>query len=298
VIASSAQVPPRVLRLDRRGGVEVVARAAAESVAPAALAEPRHLSWTTAAGRPLHGLYYPPTSPRFASSGLPPAILMVHGGPNSQAHTAHNPRNQFFATRGYAVFEVNYRGSTGYGRAYRQALDGQWGVADLEDTVAASERLVELRLADPGRLVVMGSSAGGYTVLRALTARPGYFRAGVCVYGIANLFTLASGTHKLEERYLDSLLGVLPAAAAVYRERSPLFAVEALRDPVAVYHGADDQVVPPAQSEALVESLRRRQVPHEYRVFPGEGHGWRRPETIEAFFQSVEAFLRQHVLFA
>ena len=222
----------------------------------------------------------------------------MHGGPTSRADVGYSPRHQFLATRGYAVLDVDYRGSAGYGRRYMEALRGQWGLRDVEDSIGGAGHLIDSGLADPERLVIMGGSAGGYTVLRALTVHPGFFKAGICLYGISNLFTLATDTHKFEARYLDALVGPLPAAAAAYRERSPIFAANQLRDPVAIFQGADDQVVPPSQAEAIVASLRRRNVPHQYHLYEGEGHGWRRPETIAAFHKALEAFLKQYVLFA
>ena len=178
------------------------------------------------------------------------------------------------------------------------ALRAQWGLLDVTDAISGAQHLFSSGLADPERLVIMGGSAGGYTVLRALTTRPGFFRAGICLYGVANLFTLAADTHKFESRYLDSMIGPLPAAAAVYRNRSPVYAADQLRDPIAIFQGTDDQVVPPAQAEEIVASLRRRNIPHVYHLYEGEGHGWRKPETVRAFYQACEAFLRQHVLFA
>jgi dipeptidyl aminopeptidase/acylaminoacyl peptidase len=151
---------------------------------------------------------------------------------------------------------------------------------------------------DADKLILMGGSAGGYTVLQVLIQHPGFFKAALCLYGISNLFTLASSTHKFEAHYLDSLIGPLPQAAADYRTRSPLLHAERIRDPIAVFQGADDQVVPKEQAEAIVASLRQRGVPHEYHLYPGEGHGWRRADTIATFYASVEAFLHRHVLLA
>jgi dipeptidyl aminopeptidase/acylaminoacyl peptidase len=205
---------------------------------------------------------------------------------------------QYFATRGFAVLQVNYRGSTGYGKAYVEALRGQWGVADVEDAVTGAQYLVDQGWADAEKLVIMGGSAGGYTVLQALVRHPGFFKAGLCLYGIANLFTLAAATHKFEARYLDGLIGPLPHAAALYRERSPLFHAAAIQDPVAVFQGEIDQVVPKDQAEAIVASLVSRGVPHEYHAYAGEGHGFRKTETIAHFYTAVEAFLRQYVVFA
>jgi dipeptidyl aminopeptidase/acylaminoacyl peptidase len=247
----------------------------------------------------VHGLLYlPPGVGQPGETALPPAVVRIHGGPTSQAVASYNQAAQFFATRGYAVLDVNYRGSTGYGRAYMEALRGRWGICDVEDAVSGARHLAAAGLADSGRIVIMGGSAGGYTVLEALCRAPGLFRSGICRYGVARLFALAADTHKFEERYLDSLVGPLPAAAALYRERSPLFHADLLQDPIAVFQGEIDQVVPRAQSDSIVESLRRRGVPHEYHIYAGEGHGWRKSETIEAFYAAVERFLRQHALFA
>jgi dipeptidyl aminopeptidase/acylaminoacyl peptidase len=153
-------------------------------------------------------------------------------------------------------------------------------------------------LADASRLVIMGGSAGGYTVLKCLVDHPGFFRAALCLYGVSNMFTLAADTHKFEERYLDSMLGPLPEASAVYRERSPIFNADRIVDPIALFQGEIDRVVPKAQAESIVESLRRRGVPHEYHLYEGEGHGWRKAETIEAFYRTVERFLEQYVIYA
>ncbi|MFH1571793.1 MAG: S9 family peptidase [Gemmatimonadota bacterium] len=287
----------RVLSL-HRGRLCAHARATGETLDPEALSEPRSVTWAAPDGTPVHGLYWPPASLADEGTGRPPLVVDIHGGPTGQTLAACDPAVQYLATRGYAVLAVNYRGSSGYGRRYMLALRGQWGALDVEDATGGARHLVDADLADPGRLVIMGGSAGGYTVLRALTTHPGFFRAGVCCYGISDLLALARDTHRFEARYLDSLLGPLPAAAALYRERSPLFAADRIRDPVAIFQGADDEVVPRAQSDAIAESLRRRGVPHLYTVFEGEGHGWRRPQTIDAYIRAVEAFLREHVLFA
>lgn len=303
-IASSSTVSARVISFLARppeGGpasISIQRRSADESVPAGELAAPESVRWTAPDGTVVHGLYYAPASERFAGSGLPPAIIGVHGGPTGQARASYNARAQFLATRGYAYLEVNYRGSTGYGKAYMAALRGQWGVLDVEDAVGGARYLVEAGLADPERLVIMGGSAGGYTVLKSMADHPGFFKAGICLYGVSNLFTLAAETHKFEERYLDSMIGPLPEAGALYRERSPVFHADRIVDPIAVFQGEIDRVVPKAQSDEIVTSLRRRGVPHEYHVYEGEGHGWRKKETIAAFYQAVEAFLKQYVIFA
>ena len=296
-IASSSAIPPRVVTVALQAGTtRIRARATGETVAPAALATPRPVTWEID-GATVHGLLYAPTSERYTSAGLPPAIVRVHGGPTSATTAAYNAAAQFFASRGYAVLEVNHRGSTGYGRDYLRALREGWGVVDIADTAAGARYLADAGLADPGRLVIMGGSAGGYTVLQTLVTHPGLFRAALCLYGVANLFTLATDTHKFEERYLDSLVGPLPETSDRYRDRSPIYHADRLRDPIAIFQGAIDPVVPPAQAELIVAALRRSGVPHEYHLYEGEGHGWRKRETIEAFWTAVDRFLREYVLF-
>ena len=299
-IASAPTLPPRIitLSLDSPSSPRVCRRSAAEHVPAAELSTPQALTWGTAGGEVVHGLLYLPRSPRVQGRGQPPAIIHIHGGPTSQAVASFHPQTQFFTTRGYAVLQVNHRGSTGYGKAYVEALRGHWGVYDVEDAISGAQYLVAQGWASARHLVIMGGSAGGYTVLQALVGHPGFFKAAVCLYGIANLFTLAATTHKFEAHYLDSLIGPLPDAAALYRERSPLFAAERIRDPIALFQGEIDQVVPRAQADAIVASLTSRGVPHEYHVYAGEGHGWRKAETMAHFYTTVDAFLRQYVLFA
>jgi dipeptidyl aminopeptidase/acylaminoacyl peptidase len=298
-IASSSTMSARIVSWKPGEAHEQVhRRSTGENVPADDLSSPRPVQWTAPDGSTVHGLYYPPASSRVASTGLPPAIVDIHGGPTGQSRAYHNARAQFFATRGYAYLEVNYRGSVGYGKPYMAALRGQWGILDVEDAVGGAGYLADAGLADPDRLVIMGGSAGGYTVLKVLVDHPGTFKAGLCLYGVSNMFTLAADTHKFEERYLDSMLGPLPEAGAIYRERSPIFDADRIVDPVAIFQGEIDRVVPKAQSEEIVASLRRRGVPHEYHLYEGEGHGWRKRETIEAFYAAVEAFLKQYVIYA
>ncbi len=205
---------------------------------------------------------------------------------------------QFFATRGYAVLLVNYRGSVGYGRDYMLRLRNSWGLCDVEDSVSGARYLADQRLIDPERTVIMGGSAGGFTVLQTMAHRPEAFTAGVNLFGVANQFHLAAMTHKFESRYTDSLIGPLPEAAALYRERSPINHADKIRRPLAIFQGDVDQVVPRGQSDAIAAVLRQNNVPHVYHVYDGEGHGWRKAETIEHFYNEVERFLKEHVLFA
>ncbi|HJP32553.1 MAG TPA: S9 family peptidase [Candidatus Latescibacteria bacterium] len=301
VVASTPHQSDRILslRTTRQSAAPAVqARSGSEALDSAALSSPEAVDWTAADGSAAHGLYYPPSNPGFDSDGLPPLLVHVHGGPTGQSDVSYDAEVQYFATRGWGVLLVNHRGSTGYGRRYMTAMRGNWGVYDVEDSIGGARHLVDESRVDASRLVISGGSAGGYTVLRTLTLHPGFFRAGVCRYGISNLFGLSDTTHKFESRYNDHLLGPLPEAAPRYRERSPINAADALQDPVILFQGTEDDVVPRDQSDAIVESLRERGIPHEYHVYEGEGHGFRRPETKRHYLQAVDAFLRRHVLFA
>jgi dipeptidyl aminopeptidase/acylaminoacyl peptidase len=299
VVASGGRQPSRVVVFDLKDGAESVRRRAdGESVRKSALSQPEPFSWTSFDGETAQGIYWPPASENFEGTGAPPLIVLPHGGPTSQVFGAWHPQAQFFATRGYAVLCPNYRGSTGYGREYMLKLRENWGIYDVQDSRTGAEALAARGLADPSRLVIMGGSAGGYTVLQSLVEMPGFYKAAICMFGVANMFTLAADTHKFEARYLDSMLGPLPEAAAVYRDRAPIFHIDKIKDPVAVFQGEIDRVVPREQSDTIVASLKARGVPHEYHLYPGEGHGWRKQETIDAFYKSVEAFLRTYVLFA
>ena len=291
-IASAPTLPPRLLAVPVKSQERprVCRRSASENVPVSELSTPQALTWL----RPEATWYMDCSMPRavaaFRGSGPPPAIIHIHGGPTSQAMAGFHPQTQFFTTRGYAVLQVNHRGSTGYGKAYVDALRGQWGVYDVEDTVSGAQYLVEQGLASMHHLVLMGGSAGGYTVLQTLVRHPGVFKAAICLYGISNLFTLAATTHKFEAHYLDSLIGPLPEAAALYRERSPLFAADRLREPIALFQGEIDQVVPKAQADAIVASLKSRGVPHEYHVYAGKDTAGARPKPLRTFTQPWRRF--------
>jgi dipeptidyl aminopeptidase/acylaminoacyl peptidase len=298
-VGSGPTTPLRIVTHDFSAGTtRVVARASSELVPQEALSRCEPISFVSADGEMAHGLYYAPASERFTGVGKPPLVVLIHGGPTSQAKAGYNSQAQFLATRGYAVLLVNYRGSTGYGREYMLKLRGNWGICDVEDALGGARHLGESGRIDPERTVIMGGSAGGFTVLQAMTQQPEAFAAGVCLFGVADQFHLAAETHKFEAHYLDSLLGPLPQAAAIYRERSPLFFADRIRRPLAIFQGEIDKVVPRRQSDAIVEALKRNNTPHVYHVYEGEGHGWRKRETIEHFYTAVEAFLRQYVLFA
>ena len=305
LIAQGSTIPPRIVTCTLGVGSKqnisqprIHRFSTTETIPQGDLSTPEDVTWPSSDGETVHGLYYAPHNEAFVGRGKPPAIVQVHGGPTSQYVIGYHAQAQFFTSRGYAVLQVNHRGSTGYGRAYRKALNGRWGIVDVEDTAAGARFLTQSEQADGKRLVIMGGSAGGYTVLRCLTEHPGLFRAALCLYGVSDLFRLALETHKFEAHYLDSLVGELPEASATYRERSPIYSVDKIVDPIAIFQGEDDRVVPKEQSEMIVASLRRRGITHEYHLYSGEGHGFRKAETIEAFYRDVERFLRENILFA
>ncbi len=234
-----------------------------------------------------HAFYYPPFNGTHCGPNgeKPPLIVLAHGGPTSQSTTALNIKIQYWCSRGFAVVDVNYRGSTGYGRDYRMALDGKWGVSDVEDVCRAAQYLVERGLADPERLAIKGGSAGGYTVLAALTFTD-TFKAGASLYGIGDLETLVLDTHKFESRYVDSLVGPYPEQKALYQQRSPIHHVDQLQCPVIFFQGDQDKVVPPNQAQAMVEALDKKGLPVAYVLFAGEGHGFRQAENIVAAIEN------------
>jgi dipeptidyl aminopeptidase/acylaminoacyl peptidase len=298
LLASGGRLPTRVITTGDSGGTHIWKRSTSEDLSPDTYALPQTLTWSGMDGDEVFGMYYEPQNEGHEGVGLPPLMILVHGGPTGQRGASFDAGAQFFASRGYAVLQVNYRGSTGYGRAYRDKLKGSWGIYDVQDAVSGAKYLVEDEQVDGSKLVIMGGSAGGFTVLKALEDYPGFFKAGICLYGVANHFTLAADTHKFEERYLDTMLGPLPEASDLYRERSPLFFADKIQDAIAVFQGEDDKVVPRAQSDEIVAALKRTGVPHEYHLYPGEGHGFRKTETIEKFYTTVLKFLRQYVIFA
>ncbi|GIU84218.1 MAG: peptidase [Acidimicrobiales bacterium] len=233
---------------------------------------PEHLVVPTDEGE-LHAYLYLPGT-KSADGRKPPLMIRVHGGPTSAARLHYTPEVHFWTSRGFAVGEVDYRGSTGYGRSYRKALEGRWCELDVRDCVAAAEHLVESGLVDPRRIVIRGSSAGGATVLLAL-AESDVFAAGVALYPVCDLLTLASQTHEFERSYNDRLLGPLPECEDLYRRRSPLARVAQIRGAVLVMQGTEDRVVPPSQVESLVAELEKHRIPHAVAFFEGEGHGFR-----------------------
>ena len=297
LIAQSPSLPARIIIL-QAGQTRVAARSRADDLFPADLPVAREVDWISSDGARVYGTYYAPANRNYTAEGLPPMVVYIHGGPTSATRIGFDLDTSFFTSRGYAYLDVNYRGSTGFGRSYREALRDNWGKLDLQDAVEGARAVVNMGLADPSRLIIKGGSAGGYTVLNALIHYPGFFKAGLCSYGVSNLFTLEMDTHKFESHYNASLIGSLPEAAQKYHDFSPIFHADNIRDALAVFQGADDKVVPQSQSDSIVEALKANHVPHIYRVYPGEGHGFRKSESIIDFYGTIERFLLQYVIFS
>jgi dipeptidyl aminopeptidase/acylaminoacyl peptidase len=252
---------------------------------------PEPIAFSTRDGALAHAYFYPPRNPGFAPppDARPPLLVMSHGGPTASATPTLNPRIQFYTSRGWAVLDVNYRGSTGFGRAYRRALDGKWGVVDVTDCEDGVRFLARSGRIDADRVAIRGGSAGGYTTLCALTFGS-TFAAGASWYGIGDLELLAADTHKFESRYIERLVGPYPAQRDLYRERSPVHHVDRLSAGVIFLQGLEDRVVPPNQAEAMVNALRAKQLPVAYVTFPGEGHGFRDARNIQRAIEAEFSF--------
>lgn len=244
--------------------------------------------------RPCYAFYYPPKNTQYHGNKntKPPLIVMSHGGPTAMTNNSLSPAIQFWTNRGFAIVDVNYGGSTGFGKKYRDSLHGNWGVVDVEDCIAAAQYLVSEGLADENALLIRGGSAGGYTTLCALTFHD-IFAAGMSRYGVADLESLASDSHKFEARYLDSVVGDYPKEKALYRSRSPIHSTDKLSCPILLLQGEDDKVVPPNQAEMMVAALNEKEIPYAYRLYKGEGHGFRKSDTIIDALNSELYFYRK-----
>ncbi|SEE74083.1 S9 family peptidase [Jiangella alba] len=276
VIAAGYRHAPAVVLLDpATGGTGEVVRDNG-TVAPETVAVPEAITYPTTDGAVAHAFWYPPTVP---VDGPPPLIVNCHGGPTGHVVPVLDLRQQYWTSRGYGYLELNFRGSSGYGRAYREALEGTWGVVDVDDAVAGAEYLVAKGLADGSRLVVRGLSGGGWLTLCAMAFRD-VFAAGGSMNGVADAYKMATDTHKFESRYLDSLIGPLPEAKELYAERSPVTAAEHITAPLILLQGEADHVVPADQAEAIAVVLRERGVEHEHHVYAGEGHLFAKAENL------------------
>jgi dipeptidyl aminopeptidase/acylaminoacyl peptidase len=284
-IGGSPTQPPAVVRVTLAAmEPEILRVSVAEPIDPPWISVPEPVTFDAphlpAPSRKVHAFYYPPTNPSVeAPAGTkPPLIVLTHGGPTGTTEAILDPEVQFWTSRGFAILDVNYSGSTGHGRAYRERLNGQWGVLDVEDAVAGAEAMVAAGKADPGRLAIRGGSAGGYTTLAALTFHT-TFKAGASYYGISDIEVLARDTHKFESRYLDSLIGPYPARRDLYRARSPIHSANRLSSALILFQGLEDKVVPPNQSEMMAEAARKKGLPVAYIAYEGEQHGFRKAET-------------------
>lgn len=285
---------PEIVRWDpSTDTVDVIRSGRDLSVDSEHLPDPEHIVFASTDGEEAHGWFYRPAGTAVAPAGeLPPLLVLAHGGPTSRARTELSLALRYWTTRGFAVVDVDYRGSTGYGRTYRQALQGRWGVADVDDCIAAAQYLADSGLVDADRLLIKGSSAGGLTVLGALVSTD-LFAAGGSRYGVADLRALAAETHKFEARYCDRLIAPWPEGADIYDARSPVNRFDDLETPMIVLQGDADVVVPPSQAEALVSALKANDIPHASLVFKGVGHGFRDAETIVAALQAELSFFCQ-----
>lgn len=284
--------PAALVEVDWNSGELTTVKASSERILdPALVSRAEAISWPGPLGE-VHAWYYPPTNPEFCgpAGDLPPVQVWSHGGPTAFSGPEYRLATQFWTSRGIGIVDVNYGGSAGYGRAYRERLRGNWGIVDVRDCADAASTLVERGLADPARLSIRGGSAGGYTTLAAL-AFTDVFSAGISLYGIGDLETLATDTHKFESRYLDGLVAAYPEGRQTYLDRSPIHHLDRLSCPMLILQGGQDRVVPPSQAEQMVLALRAKGLPVAYVLFPDEGHGFRRAENVIATAQSALTFL-------
>ncbi len=295
LLAGSPTEPRSVVQLDlATGQCEVLRRSSGVPVDPGYLSPPQPIEFPTEDGLSAHAFFYPPRNRDYVAppGERPPLLVISHGGPTGATSSTLDLDVQYWTSRGIAVLDVNYGGSTGYGRAYRQRLEGRWGVVDVDDCANGARCLVARGAVDGDRLIIRGGSAGGYTTLCALTFRD-VFQAGASYYGVSDLTALAQETHKFESRYLDRLIGPYPERADLYRERSPIHFTDRLSCPVIFFQGLEDPVVPPSQAESMVEALRAKGLPVAYVPFEGEQHGFRRAEHIKRALEAELYFYAQ-----
>ncbi|MEO5696505.1 MAG: prolyl oligopeptidase family serine peptidase, partial [Burkholderiaceae bacterium] len=281
-VGASETAPEAVVRLDLGSReLRTLRQSSRTLLAPAQVSIAEPITFSTEDGLQAHAFFYAPTNPGFRGPDgeRPPLIVISHGGPTSATDAAFKWGLQYWTSRGFAIVDVNYGGSTGHGRAYRQRLDGQWGVVDVDDSINAARHLIARGDVDPERVLIRGASAGGYTTLCALTFHD-FFKAGASHYGIGDLEALVRDTHKFESRYVDRLVGPYPAAQALYRSRSPINFTDRLTCPMILFQGTEDKAVPPAQAQAMFDAVEAKGLPVACLMFEGEQHGFRRAETI------------------
>lgn len=282
-VVGSPSLPTSLVRFrDGTLHAETIRSSSRLDIDPGYLSQPETIEYPTTDGQTAYAFFYPPKNADFTAppTELPPLLVKSHGGPTSSASSRLSLDIQFWTSRGFGVLDVNYRGSTGFGREYRKQLNGRWGIADVDDCVAGAQALVKAGRVDGERLAIRGGSAGGYTTLCALTFRR-LFKAGASYYGIGDLEALTRDTHKFESRYPERLVGPYPKERHEYRKRSPIHFTDSLSCPIIFFQGLEDKIVPPNQAERMVESLRKKGIPVEYVPFPGEQHGFRKAENIQ-----------------
>ncbi|MBD3882294.1 S9 family peptidase [Phormidium tenue FACHB-886] len=283
LIGGSATQPSALARLDLQTGDIVELRRSSDlTVDPGYLSTPEVIEFPTENGQTAYAFFYAPQNQDYEAPAdqRPPLLVKSHGGPTAATSATFNPGIQYWTSRGIAVLDVNYGGSTGYGRAYRERLKGKWGIVDVDDCANGAKYLVEQGRVDGDRLCIDGGSAGGYTTLAALTFR-NVFKAGASFYGVSDLEALARDTHKFESRYLDGLIGKYPEERSIYTERSPIYAVDRLSCPIIFFQGDEDKIVPPNQAEMMVDALKAKGLPVAYVLYEGEQHGFRKAENIK-----------------
>ena len=281
-IGASPTKEPAVIRLDLASErCEVIYAPSQISIDPGYLSSPQHVVFPTTDDAIAHAYYYSPTNQDFLApeGDLPPLVVICHGGPTSASGTGLDLSTHYWTSRGFAVVDVNYRGSSGYGKVYRDALKGKWGIYDTDDCIAAAQHLIDQELVDRDRVIIRGGSAGGYTTINALTFHD-FFAAGAALYGIADLMVFIDDTHKFESRYLDSLVGPYPEEAQRYHDRSAINFMDQLATPMIILQGLEDEIVPPSQAEIMVNALESKGLPYAYIGFPGEQHGFRQAANI------------------
>ncbi|MCB0186534.1 MAG: S9 family peptidase, partial [Caldilineaceae bacterium] len=287
LIGGSPTQGATLFQLDSAGTTTTIRESYTVEIEPTFFSTPEPIAFPTENNLTAHAIFYPPTTPLFTAPAgeTPPLIVICHGGPTGATKAQLSLSVQFWTSRGFGVVDVNYGGSSGYGRAYRQRLQGTWGITDVMDCINAARYLIDQGRADGERVAIRGGSAGGYTTLRALTWQ-NFFAAGASLYGLAELETFVNDTHKFESRYLDYLIGPYPAEKALYAERSPVNRADQLATPVILLQGDEDKIVPPSQAEIMVEALAKKDVPYAYLLFPGEQHGFRQAKHITRAYEA------------
>jgi len=296
LIASGSRTPPEIIVTSPRGGQRVIRQATELDLDPDQFSQPEHITLRIKSSDLIHGLYYPAHNSEYEGKGKPPLLIIIHSGPTRQKYAEFQPRTQFFTSRGYSVLEINYRGSTGYGRDYWEALEGKWGILDVEDVYQAAKAISREGLIDKSRIALLGSSSGGLTVLQLLVNYPRFFRAGISLYGVTDLKELIKDPPKFERYYHHWLVGDPEKEAEEYHARSPIYSADRIQTPIAIFQGGKDPIVPQEQAELFIEALKKNGIPHEYYLYPDEGHGFKKAENVRDFYEKTEKFFQIYLL--